>query len=94
MRIAVGVLGAWLSTFLSDPRLHVGPVTGAACGVVFALVGQGGDLIVSLLKRGSGLKDSSGMVPGMGGVLDVLDSVILVGPVAYWMLHPAWRGSI
>lgn len=67
------------------------PWTGAAAGMLFALVGQMGDLGESLFKRDAGLKDSGGTIPGFGGFLDVLDSVILVAPVAYWWLrlvHP------
>ncbi|MFG0331677.1 MAG: phosphatidate cytidylyltransferase [Phycisphaerales bacterium] len=57
----------------------------ALAGMLFAIVGQIGDLTASLLKRDAGLKDSSRMIPGFGGVLDVLDSPLLVAPVAYWM---------
>ncbi len=59
---------------------------GAACGFVFAIVGQAGDLTMSLLKRGAGLKDSSKLLPGLGGVMDVLDSPLMVAPLAFWML--------
>lgn len=55
-------------------------------GLIMGLLGQSADLFESLLKRSSGVKDSGSTIPGMGGVLDVLDSLILTAPVAYWML--------
>lgn len=54
-------------------------------GLVMGLLGQSADLFESLLKRSSDVKDSGSIIPGMGGVLDVLDSLILTAPVAYWM---------
>lgn len=59
---------------------------GAVFGAFLGLVGQVGDLAASLLKRDAGLKDYSQRLPGFGGVLDVIDSPLLVGPVAYWVL--------
>jgi phosphatidate cytidylyltransferase len=56
-------------------------------GAVFALVGQAGDLMESTFKRDAGIKDSGPWVPGFGGVLDLIDSPLLVGPVAYWILR-------
>jgi phosphatidate cytidylyltransferase len=56
-------------------------------GVLFGLVGQAGDLMESVFKRDAAMKDSGATVPGMGGVLDVLDSVLLVCPLAYWWLR-------
>lgn len=61
-----------------------------AIGAAFGLVGQLGDLVASLLKRDAGIKDSGSSVPGFGGVLDVLDSVLLVAPLAYWTLRDVW----
>ncbi len=54
--------------------------------VLMSLVAQVGDLFESLLKREAGVKDSSGVFPGHGGVLDRLDSMFFVMPVAYLML--------
>ncbi|MEM6552955.1 MAG: phosphatidate cytidylyltransferase [Planctomycetota bacterium] len=55
-------------------------------GVVLGLVGQVGDLIASLLKRDAEIKDSGKAIPGFGGFLDLVDSALLTGPVAYWLL--------
>lgn len=54
----------------------------AFIGLVLALVGQAGDLAESLFKREAGVKDSGGLIPGHGGVLDRLDSLYFVLPVA------------
>jgi phosphatidate cytidylyltransferase len=72
---------------LLPPGNHVSIGLGALCGVAFALVGQFGDLTMSLFKRGAGVKDSSSILPGLGGVLDVLDSPLMVAPVAFWLLR-------
>lgn len=60
---------------------------GALAGVLFAIVGQVGDLMASLLKRDAGLKDAGKILPGFGGMLDVIDSPLLVAPAAYWLLR-------
>lgn len=65
------------------------PLTAAGLGLAFAVVGHTGDLMASALKRDAGRKDAGGSVPGFGGILDVLDSVLLVGPAAYWALRMA-----
>lgn len=80
----IGGLGAWALGIWVDTR--IGVWSGAAMGAVFGLVGQVGDLVASLVKRDAGAKDSSKTLPGFGGVIDVVDSPLLVAPVAYWML--------
>ncbi len=57
-------------------------------GLLMGAVGMFGDLAESLLKRDVGCKDSSAWMPGFGGVLDVLDSLLLTAPVAWlcWSL--------
>ncbi len=82
----IGLLMAALSARLPAHDDQVPLLAGAIFGALFALVGQFGDLTMSLLKRGGGLKDSSNILPGMGGVLDVLDSPLMVAPAAYWLL--------
>ncbi|MBY0312396.1 MAG: phosphatidate cytidylyltransferase [Phycisphaerales bacterium] len=61
----------------------------ALFGVILAVAGQAGDLLESVFKRDAGLKDSGRSIPGFGGVLDVLDSLLLTAPVAFWLLS-AW----
>ncbi len=58
-------------------------------GLIIGLTGQLGDLTISLFKRDAGIKDSGSSIPGFGGVLDVIDSPLLVAPVAYWLLQLA-----
>lgn len=67
-------------------ELHFPLIGVAAAGAAIALVGQFGDLTASLFKRDAGIKDSGASVPGFGGILDIVDSPIVVAPLAYWLL--------
>jgi phosphatidate cytidylyltransferase len=55
-------------------------------GFLIGIVGQIGDLSESLMKRFCGAKDSSGLLPGMGGFLDTVDSVLFTAPIFYFHL--------
>ncbi len=57
-----------------------------AFGLVVGLAGILGDLAESLIKRDCQKKDASQVMPGFGGVLDVVDAILFAAPVAYWWL--------
>ena len=60
-------------------------------GLLVSSFAQLGDLMESMIKRDCDMKDASATLPGFGGVLDVMDSLLFAGPVAYgyWMLFSA-----
>jgi phosphatidate cytidylyltransferase len=58
-------------------------------GVILAVAGVLGDLIESLFKRAAGVKDSGALFLGMGGILDVVDSLLLTAPILYLYLRVA-----
>ena len=55
-------------------------------GLIIAIIAQIGDLFESVLKRGSGVKDSGTLIPGQGGILDCFDSLIFTAPVFYYCI--------
>lgn len=83
-----GLAGAVVfGAFAAAPLAGVTPGAGAGLGLLVAVAAQGGDLVESSLKRQAGVKDSSGLVPGHGGLLDRVDSLVLVAPVVYCYLR-------
>jgi len=77
--VIAGVIGAF---FLGEPLLRVTGISAAT-----AIAGQVGDLAESVLKRSAGVKDSSSILPGHGGILDRLDSLFFAAPIFYWLFN-------
>lgn len=89
LSVGISLLISWIAQkHLELPGLD--PWTAVFYGLVIGVVGQLGDLVESMIKRDCEQKDASSAVPGFGGVLDVLDSLIFAGPVAY--LFWLWVG--
>jgi phosphatidate cytidylyltransferase len=87
--VAAGLTGSILTALLLLKLQILPPMTVInACTVGFCigLAGIMGDLTESLLKRSAGHKDAGHVVPGYGGALDVVDSLMVAGPVAYFLI--------
>jgi len=84
-----GVLGAVAAGFLSKLSFasYLGWVDAIALGVLVGIFGQFGDLIESAMKRDAGIKDTSRIIPGHGGVLDRFDSFLFTVPLIYFYLR-------
>lgn len=82
--IGFGLLGSFGSYFLFGDRISlITPLHAGILGVLLALVAILGDLVESIVKRGLKVKDSGHVMPGIGGVLDLIDSILLTAPVLF-----------
>jgi phosphatidate cytidylyltransferase len=83
--LAGSVAGAFIAklTFFHQ----ISAVDCIVTALLLGILGQLGDLFESLLKRSCGVKDSGTIVPGHGGILDRLDSILFAAPAAWWYAH-------
>lgn len=87
--VVASVLTTWaLAAFVLPPMAHLSmrPLGIVVVGVGLSLAAQVGDLAESMFKREAGVKDSSQLIPGHGGVLDRVDSLLFTLPVGFVLL--------
>lgn len=82
--LVVAPIIAWIAHLWFLPVVR--PVDCLILGVLFAMLGLLGDLSESSLKRYAGVKDSGSLIPGHGGMLDRVDSLLLNAPVFYYYM--------
>jgi len=81
------VFGTALLAILGNWWLPAVPIAfRVALGLVVVALGIAGDLFESMLKRSAGVKDSGGLIPGHGGVLDRIDALLFTAPIYYVVL--------
>jgi phosphatidate cytidylyltransferase len=78
--------GAAVVTLLFRKQLSMSPATSIVVGLLIGMLGQLGDMLESIAKRVCEVKDSSGLIPGHGGLLDRIDSFLLTAPFLYHCL--------
>jgi phosphatidate cytidylyltransferase len=88
--IASALVAWWFCNGLLRPATQLGfkwnPLGVIVFGILISIAAQVGDLFESLIKREAGVKDSSRILPGHGGILDRLDSLFFVLPVSYLLI--------
>jgi len=89
-----GLAGSVLAVLLASITFlpQIGIIDGVFVGLLLGVAGQLGDLFESLLKRACGVKDSGTIIPGHGGMLDRLDSLLFAFPVVYFLAKYGYGG--
>jgi phosphatidate cytidylyltransferase len=80
------IAGAVLIAMVFHKAINLTPSTALCVGILLGILGQLGDILESVAKRVFEVKDSSGLFPGHGGILDRLDSFLLTAPFLYYCL--------
>lgn len=83
--MGIGALIAWLARDVFPA--HMTPFVAALIAAPIAIVGIVADLVESVLKRRANRKDSGQTIPGIGGMFDLSDSIILVAPMGYYFFR-------
>ncbi len=89
-----GLFGSVLAVLIARATFlpTIGIVDAVLIGLLLGVAGQLGDLFESLLKRACKVKDSGTMIPGHGGILDRLDSLLFAFPLVYYIARYAYGG--
>jgi len=83
---AGGLIFSVLGAFTSKPFFNLPYLQLMFIGIFLGILGQLGDLSESLIKRDCQVKDSGNLIPGMGGVLDLIDSLLFTAPAFYFYI--------